>query len=83
MVAHTDAEVVDPTPFVATDMADHIIPEKVDALAPFTPKYTKKVLRLTEKAFHWCAEEQHRLEPEIRPFLPRNTWLPTEENGDT
>jgi len=84
LLAHTDAEAIDPAPFVATDLPESIvIADKVDALAPFSREYTECVLRLTEKAYHWSVEERYRLEPEIEQWLPREAWMPPEENDGT
>jgi DNA topoisomerase VI subunit B len=74
-LAHSDAKAVDPMPFVATDLPNNIvIPSKVDALAPFTKEYTESVLRLMEKVYHWSVEERHRIEPEIKNWLPVEKW---------
>ena len=84
LVAHSDAEVIDPAPFVATDLPQEIVvPEKLDALAPFTREYTERVCLVTEKAYHWCVEERHRLEPEIVQWLPKRPLNPPNENDGT
>lgn len=84
LVAHSDAEAIDPAPFVATDLEQGlVVPEKNDALAPFTHEYTQSVLRLTEKAYHWSVEERHHLEPTVKKCLPQNAFAPTDENADT
>lgn len=71
-LAHSDAETIDPDPFVATDLPGNlVIPEKNDSLAPFTQEYTAQVLALTEKAYHFSVEDRVRLESEIEQWLPR------------
>jgi starvation-inducible outer membrane lipoprotein len=52
------------------------VPNKVDALAPFTREYTQEVLGLLEKVYHWSVEERYRIEPEIKDWLPAETWSP-------
>lgn len=76
LLAHSDAEVIDPDPFVATDLPNNfVIPETNDALAPFTQEYTAKVLCISEKAYHWSVEERLRLEPGIKHLLSRKAFL--------
>lgn len=80
-LAHSDANAIDPEPFVAADLPNKfVIPIKDDALAPFTKEYTELVLRLMEKVFHWVVEERYRIEPEIKAWLPIKTW--NSENAD-
>lgn len=82
LIAHTDAEVVDPEAFVATDMPrDMVIPQTNDALAPFTREYTLKVRDMSEKAYHWSVEERMRLEPRVIHLLERRAWVRQEANG--
>ena len=77
LIAHSDAQAIDPAPFVATDLAvPLVIPEKEDALAPFTKKYIAQVLAVTEKAHRWNVEERHRLEPQIEHLLERRAFGP-------
>lgn len=75
LIAHSDAEAIDPAPFVATDLSKPlVIPDKEDALAPFSKDYMSRVLPLTEKAYHWSVEERYRLEPTIEHLLDRKPW---------
>jgi hypothetical protein len=83
LIAHTDAEVADPDVYVATDLPrNFVVPERNDALAPFSADFTAKVLRLTEKAYHWSVTERHRLEPEILHLLERKTWAKDEGHSN-
>jgi len=60
-----------------------VVPDKVDALAPFTREYTEEVLKLLEKTYHWSVEERHRIEPEVKAWLPVEKWNADDENGVT
>jgi len=83
-LAHSDAEAIAPAPFVATDLPSKlVIPSKVDALAPFTREYTQAILRLLEKTYHWSVEERHRIEPEIKAWLPVEAWNSKNADIDT
>lgn len=80
-LAHSDAKAINPEPFVATDLpGELVIPSKIDALAPFTKEYTESVLKLLKKVYHWSVEERYRIEPEIKAWLPIETW--NSENAD-
>ncbi len=81
-LAHSDANAIDPDPFIATDLPKEIvIPEKNDALAPYTLEYTTAVLGVTEKAYRWCVEERMRLEGEVKKWLPRRPWSQIDPEG--
>jgi len=83
-LAHSDAKAIDPTPFVAEDLPNNmVIPDKVDALAPFTKEYTEGVLKLLEKTYHWSVEERHRIEPEVKAWLPVEKWNAGDEDNVT
>lgn len=76
LLAHSDANAIDPEPFIATDLPEEmVIPEKNDALAPFSAEYTARVLGVTEKAYHWSVEERERLESQVKQWLPRRSLI--------
>jgi hypothetical protein len=82
LIAHTDAEAIDVTPFVATDLPNEmVVPSQLDALAPFTKEFTEVVLALTEKCWHWCVERRHSLEPLVKHLLERRAFVETTNNG--
>ncbi len=77
LIAHADAEAVDPLPYVATDLpGDMVIPETNDSLAPFTLEVTQKVLVLLENALRWAVLLRRELEPQILHLLERRQLNP-------
>lgn len=77
LIAHNDAEAVDPLPYVATDLpGDIVIPETNDSLAPFTLEATRHVLVLFENALHWAVLLRRDLEPQILHLLERRPFNP-------
>lgn len=83
-LAHSDAEAIALAPFVAADLPGGlVVPIKEDALAPFTKEYTELVLKFIEKVYHWSVEERYRIEAEIKPWLPVDTWIPVDANNVT
>jgi hypothetical protein len=75
LVAHSDAEAIDLDPFVAVDLPNNfVVPEKNDALAPFTLEYVVKFMDVSKKAWQWSIEERHRLEKDVVPFLSRRVF---------
>jgi len=78
-IAHSDAEYLALSPFVANDLPNEmVVPEKNDGMAPFTLEYTKQVNSLCEKLLNWVVMERHKIEDNVKPFLPRRNYMPGE-----
>ena len=77
LIAHTDAEVVDLDPFVATDLPGNnvVLNGNGGTLSPFTKKYTKEILCHIEDVHAWSAQTLYDREKEVKKHFSVGEYL--------